>query len=106
MRRPPRGVRKSDWAARDFFDVWLPNLAPGEVLLKRGLNASGTRGWKAFERAYRREMSATEPKALISALAALSAHADFAVGCYCADEAYCHRSILRRLLREAGADVG
>ncbi len=105
VRRPPRGVAKADWAARDFFDVWLPNLAPSEALLKRGLAASDARGWKAFERAYRREMSATEPKALIATLAALSRQTDFAVGCYCADEAHCHRSILRSLLSDQGAEI-
>ncbi len=105
VRRPPRGVPKADWARRDFFDVWLPNLAPSEALLKAGLAVEDERGWTAFARRYRKEMAATEPRALIAALAALSRHASFAVGCYCADESRCHRALLRELLKEQGAEI-
>ena len=105
VRRPPRGVPKADWARRDFFDVWLPNLAPSEALLKAGLAVADERGWKSFARRYRKEMAATEPRALIAALAALSRQASLAVGCYCADESRCHRALLRELLKEQGAEI-
>jgi uncharacterized protein YeaO (DUF488 family) len=106
VRRPPRGVPKSEFAARDFYDVWFPNLAPSEALLKRGQGAEDERSWKAFERAYRAEMKAPAAGRTLDLLAALSHQTDFAVGCYCADEARCHRSVLRELLRERGAAVG
>lgn len=105
VRRPPRGVPKAEFARRDFYDVWLPNLAPSEDLLKRGQAAATApeADWKRFARAYRAEMKAPEPARVLDLLAALSATADFSVGCYCADEARCHRSILRELLAERGA---
>lgn len=104
VRRPPRGVPKDQYAARDIYDVWLPNLAPSDELLKRGQAAQDDdAAWRAFERAYRGEMARPDAKHLIATFAALSHHADFAVGCYCENEARCHRSILRRLLAEAGA---
>ena len=108
VRRPPRGVPKSDFARRNFYDVWLPNLAPSEALLKQAQVAVAdpdVRAWRQFVRRYRMEMKAPEHRALIATLAALSHHANFSVGCYCADEAFCHRSILRELLREQGAEV-
>jgi uncharacterized protein YeaO (DUF488 family) len=108
VRRPPRGVPKSDFARRNFYDVWLPNLAPSEALLKQAQVAAADRDlrtWRQFVRRYRMEMKAPEHRALIATLAALSRHANFSVGCYCADEAFCHRSILRELLREQGAEV-
>ena len=108
VRRPPRGVPKADFARRNFYDTWLPNLAPSEPLLKQALAAAADRddrGWRQFVRRYRMEMKAPEHRALIATLAALSHHADFSVGCYCADEAYCHRSILRELLRDQGAAI-
>jgi uncharacterized protein YeaO (DUF488 family) len=105
VRRPPRGVPKADWAKRDFFDVWLPNLAPSETLLKAALGAKTDAQWKAFARRYRSEMKEPEKSRLLDALAALSQEAAFAVGCYCEDEARCHRSILRELLLERGAKV-
>jgi uncharacterized protein YeaO (DUF488 family) len=108
VRRPPRGVPKSDVAKRNFYDVWLPNLAPSEALLKtaRATLASGEeRAWKSFVRRYRAEMRTPESRALLDTLAALSHSADFSVGCYCADEARCHRSVLRELLAEHGARV-
>lgn len=107
VRRPPRGVKKADWAKRDFYDVWLPTLAPSEALLKqaRARDPADERGWKAFERAYRREMESPDARATLDLLAALSQTTNFAVGCYCADEHRCHRSILRRLLVARGAVV-
>jgi uncharacterized protein YeaO (DUF488 family) len=106
VRRPPRGVPKADFARRNFYDVWLPNLAPSEPLLKQALAASANddaRGWKRFVRRYRKEMSTPEARALLDTLAALSHHGNFSVGCYCPDESRCHRSILRALLAERGA---
>ena len=103
MRRPPRGVPKSEHAARDFYDVWLPDLAPSEQLVKQAQRASDQRAWAAFARRYRAEMKRPEPSRLLDLLAALSRRTDLAVGCYCADEARCHRSVLRELLREHGA---
>jgi len=105
VRRPPRGVPKRDFATRDFYDVWFPNLAPSEELLKRGQVAGDARAWKAFVRAYRAEMKQAEAGRVLDVLAALSHKTNFAVGCYCADEARCHRSILRELLREHGATL-
>lgn len=104
VRRPPRGVPKSEYGARDIYDVWLPNLAPSEALLKRGQSArDDAAAWAGFERAFRAEMARPEAKHLIATLAALSHSADFSVGCYCEIEARCHRSILRQLFAEAGA---
>ena len=105
VRRPPRGVAKSEFAARNFYDVWFPNLAPSEALLKRGQSAQTEREWRAFARAYRKEMGTPENKRTLDLFAALSHHASFSVGCYCADEARCHRSLLRELLVERGAEI-
>jgi len=106
VRRPPRGVRKSDFARRDFYDAWLPELAPSAALVSWGLSQPWTpKRWAAFEKRYRREMSDSVSRHLIALLAALSRETDFSVGCYCADESVCHRSVLGRLLREAGAAV-
>jgi len=105
VRRPPRGVPKTQFAAQNWYDVWYPNLAPSEQTLKQGLAASSEREWQAFRRAYRREMAEPESARSIALLAALSHHANFSVGCYCEDEAHCHRSVLRELLAAAGADV-
>jgi uncharacterized protein YeaO (DUF488 family) len=105
VRRPPRGVRKSDYAAKNYYDVWLPMLAPSPALVKLALAARGERDWNRFVKKYRLEMSATDASALLQTLAALSHHADFSVGCYCADEARCHRSILRELLLKLGAHL-
>lgn len=109
VRRPPRGVPKADFARRNFYDVWLPNLAPSEELLKQALAAAADddeRRWQQFVRRYRSEMRAPDQRALLDTLAALSRHADFSVGCYCANEARCHRSVLRELLAERGAKMG
>ena len=106
VRRPPRGVPKSEYAKRDLYDVWLPNLAPSESLLKLAQQAAtddDARAWRGFVRRYRAEMKTPENRALLDTLAALSHHAAFSVGCYCADEARCHRSVLRELLAARGA---
>jgi len=105
VRRPPRGVPKARWAADDWYDVWLPELAPSDALVKRAQAAETEAEWRAFVRKYRAEMAAPDKARLLGVLAALSAHADFAVGCYCADETRCHRSVLRELLREHGATL-
>ncbi len=103
VRRPPRGVPKAEFASRDFYDVWLPDLAPSEELLKEGLHATEERAWRRFVRRYRMEMKRPEAARLLALLAAFSERTDFSVGCYCANEAHCHRSELRELLREHGA---
>ncbi|RYZ09056.1 MAG: DUF488 family protein [Myxococcales bacterium] len=103
VRRPPRGVRKSEYATRNYYDVWLPLLAPSAALVKRALSAKNEREFDAFARAYRREMSRPDAARTLDLLATLSQAASFAVGCYCEDEARCHRSVLRELLRERGA---
>ena len=105
VRRPPRGVPKAEFGKRGFYDVWFPNLAPSERLLKAGRAAGSDREWKAFARAYRKEMNAPDARRALDLLAALSRDADFSVGCYCADESRCHRSILRGLLEERGAKM-
>jgi uncharacterized protein YeaO (DUF488 family) len=105
VRRPPRGVPKRDFAKRDFYDVWLPELAPSAQLVSWALGATTDAEWRRFVRRYRSEMKKPEPDRLLALLAALSHQANFAVGCYCDDEARCHRSVLRALLQEHGADV-
>lgn len=105
VRRPPRGVRKEDFAKRDFYDTWLPELSPSAPLVARALAAETDRSWAAFAKAYRREMAAPGPRRTLELLAALSHHAACSVGCYCEDERRCHRSVLRELLREAGASL-
>ena len=103
VRHPPRGVPKADHASRGFYDVWLPDLAPSSALVKQALQATDERAWKAFVRRYRAEMKRPEATRLLALLAALSRDTSFSVGCYCADEARCHRSVLRQLLTEHGA---
>jgi uncharacterized protein YeaO (DUF488 family) len=98
VRRPPRGVRKADYARRDYYDVWLPEVAPSAKLVARAQE-----NWPGFAKAYRREMKAPAAERLIGLLAALSQHANFSVGCYCENPERCHRSILRELLAEHGA---
>ena len=106
VRRPPRGVRKEQYAARDFFDVWLPDLAPSQALVRWVMAAPLTpKRWAAFSRRYRQEMRQPAARRLLTLLAALSAEATFSVGCYCEDEARCHRSVLRQLLIEQGARI-
>ena len=104
VRRPPRGVKKADFARLDYYDVWVPELAPSEPLRKWILSKPVTRArWATFADRYRREMRAPAARRLIAVLAALSPHTQFSVGCYCDDESVCHRSILRELFEEAGA---
>ena len=105
VRFPPRGVPKADIAKRDFYDVWFPNLAPSPETLKLGLGAATDAEWKRFVRRFEREMKAPEARRTLDLLAALSHGASFSVGCYCADETRCHRSVLRTLLEEHGATI-
>lgn len=106
VRRPPRGVPKARFSVEDWYDVWLPNLAPSADLVKIAQAATSQRDWQVFARKYRAEMSQPENARVLDVLAALSHTADFSVGCYCKDEARCHRSILRALLEERGAKLG
>jgi uncharacterized protein YeaO (DUF488 family) len=105
VRHPPRGVPKSRYASQNWYDVWLPELAPSHETLKLGRQASTPRHWAAFVKRYRAEMAAPEKVRLIELLAAMSRHSNFSVGCYCPDEAHCHRSLLRALLKERGAKL-
>lgn len=100
VRRPPRGVPKSAFATRDYYDVWLPTLAPSEELRKFGQTAKSEKEWRTFVRRYRAEMDQAEKRCVLDLLSALSRQTSFSVGCYCADEQRCHRSVLRELLRE------
>lgn len=103
VRRPPRGVPKAEFAARDYYDVWLPMLSPSQELVTEARTASDARSWSRFERKFRAEMNAPDAARLLDLLAALSAQTDFSLGCYCEDEDRCHRSVLRALLAERGA---
>ena len=106
VRRPPRGVAKAETASRDFYDVWLPDVAPSEALLKRAqASVDDPKRWTSFVSRYRSEMKRPEARHLLDLLAALSHTTDFSVGCYCADESRCHRSVLRQLLAERGATL-
>ena len=106
VRRPPRGVKKTDFAKKDWYDVWLPDLAPSEQLRSWALSDEWTdERWKRYRKAYLREMKEAAPSRLISLLAAMSRDSNFSVGCYCEDESRCHRSILRQLLIDNGAEV-
>ncbi|WP_151637876.1 DUF488 domain-containing protein [Noviherbaspirillum aerium] len=105
VRRPPRGVRKEDYARKDIYDVWYPNLAPSEALLKEAQAAEDDPSWSRFQRKYIAEMKKPEASRSLDLLAALSHHAEMAVGCYCENESRCHRSILRALLLQRGADL-
>jgi uncharacterized protein YeaO (DUF488 family) len=105
VRRPPRGVPKSKFAELDFYDVWLPNLSPSADLVSLALHARDGREWKNFERKFRTEMKQRDAARLLDLLAALSHQTNFALGCYCENENRCHRSILRALLKERGAEI-
>lgn len=106
VRRPPRGVRKEDYAARDFFDVWMPELAPPAELVSWALSEPFTPSrWDRYAKAYRTEMRKPPAARLIKLLAELSHQTNFSVGCYCEDSTKCHRSLLRELLDEAGAVI-
>ncbi len=105
VRRPPRGVKKEEWASRDYFDVWFPNLSPSASLVKEALGADEEKAWKAFRRKFIAEMKTSEAAKDLDLLAALSHQTDFSIGCYCEDENRCHRSILRELLAARGAEL-
>jgi uncharacterized protein YeaO (DUF488 family) len=106
VRRPPRGVPKSEFSKRDFYDLWFPNLAPSVEAMKLGLAAEAPAQWTRFAKAYKAEMAAPDAVRTIELLALFSRSADFSVGCYCEDESRCHRSLLRELLAGAGARLG
>ena len=105
VRRPPRGVPKEQFAKRNFYDVWLPVLSPSPELVAIALHAEDDRTWKSFTRRFRAEMKHPDPSHVLDLLAALSHQTNFSVGCYCENEARCHRSVLRELLKEHGAII-
>lgn len=105
VRRPPRGVPKAQFASQNWYDVWLPNLAPSAETMKLGQSVTTDKEWRAFVKKYRSEMAAPDTSRVLNLLAALSHQTDFSVGCYCEDESRCHRSVLRDLLVERGAAV-
>ena len=105
VRRPPRGVPKEEFAARDFYDVWYPNLSPSAELMAEGRAAERDKEWAAFQRKFEAEMKQPDASRTLDLLAALSHQANFAVGCYCDNERRCHRSVLRALLAQRGAEV-
>lgn len=105
VRRPPRGVHKSDFAKLDYFDVWFPNLSPSVELVKQALAAQDAAKLAMFKRKFRAEMNEPDRSRELDVLAALSHHNNFSLGCYCEDENRCHRSVLRDLLKDRGADV-
>jgi uncharacterized protein YeaO (DUF488 family) len=105
VRRPPRGVPKSQFASQNWYDVWFPNLAPSAETMKLGQEASTPAQWAAFVKKYRAEMATPEVSRTLDLLAVLSHQSNFSVGCYCENEAHCHRSVLRALLAERGAKI-
>ena len=105
VRRPPRGVPKSDFARLNYYDVWFPNLSPSAELVQEGLGAANGRSWASFTRKFRLEMSDRDRSRELDVLAALSHQTNLSLGCYCEDESRCHRAVLRELLAERGADL-
>jgi uncharacterized protein YeaO (DUF488 family) len=105
VRRPPRGVPKSEYAKQNWYDVWLPNIAPTSELMKLGRSAESEKDWAVFVKKYRAELADPEKSRILDLLAALSHNTDFSVGCYCENETRCHRSILRELLEKRGAAI-
>jgi uncharacterized protein YeaO (DUF488 family) len=105
VRRPPRGVPKTEFASQNWYDVWYPNLAPSVETMKMAQQATTSAEWQAFVKRYRAEMGTPDASRSLDVLAALSHQTNFSVGCYCEDESHCHRSILRELLREKGAKL-
>jgi uncharacterized protein YeaO (DUF488 family) len=105
VRRPPRGVPKSEFASQDWYDVWFPNLAPSPEMVALAKDAATPRDWSNFVKRFRAEMDAPDARRTLDLLAALSHQANFSVGCYCAEESRCHRSVLRDLLTERGANI-
>ena len=109
VRRPPRGVPKAEFASRDYYDVWYPLLSPTPELVKEALQAqadASDKEWAAFVKHFRKELAQPEASRTLDLLAALSHHSAMSLGCYCEDEARCHRSVLRALLAERGAEIG
>jgi uncharacterized protein YeaO (DUF488 family) len=104
VRRPPRGVPKAKFAKLDYYDVWLPNLSPSQPLVTAALEAKDDRAWKAFVRKFRAEMNKPDAARVLDMLAAFSHQTNFSLGCYCENEERCHRSVLRQLLAERGAE--
>lgn len=105
VRRPPRGVPKDQFAVQNWYDVWFPTLAPSAATMKLGQDAQTPQDWAAFLRKYKAEMNEPEPTHALNLLAALSHSSDFSLGCYCASEERCHRSLLRQLLADRGASI-
>ena len=105
VRHPPRGVPKTEFASQNWYDVWFPNLAPSPATMKLGQTANTPAQWASFTKKYRAEMATPDNSHAIELLAALSHQSNFSVGCYCENEAYCHRSVLRELLVEKGAKL-
>lgn len=105
VRRPPRGVPKAEFSKRDYYDVWLPNLSPSPELVAEAQAAESEADWNRFKRKFRAEMNTSEHGKVLDLLAALSHTTHFSVGCYCVDESRCHRSVLRELLQERGAEI-
>jgi uncharacterized protein YeaO (DUF488 family) len=105
VRRPPRGVPKAKFASGNWYEVWFPTLAPSVPTMHAAQRAKTEREWNAFKKKYRAEMSEPDASRALDVLAALSRHANFSVGCYCEDQAHCHRSVLRDLLAERGAEL-
>ncbi len=105
VRRPPRGIPKSEYATRDFYDIWFPNLSPSHELMKEGKMSDDEASWSAFRKKFRSEMSGTEASKILDLLAALSHQTNMSLGCYCDNENRCHRSVLKELLMERGASL-
>ncbi len=105
VRRPPRGVKKEDYASKNIYDVWFPNLSPSDAQLKDAQAASDEKSWKAFKRKFLAELKTPGAAKDLDLLAALSHQTNLSIGCYCEDEARCHRSILREILIQRGGDV-
>ena len=105
VRRPPRGIRKEDYSSKNIYDVWFPNLSPSESLLKKAQAAKDEKSWKIFKRMFLAELKSPGPSKDLELLAALSHHTNFSMGCYCENESRCHRSILKEILIQRGADV-
>jgi uncharacterized protein YeaO (DUF488 family) len=105
VRRPPRGVRKEDYAAKNIYDVWFPNLSPSESLLKKTFPVTDEGSWRRFRRAFLAQMKLPDARRDLDLLAAFSHQTDFSVGCYCEEESRCHRSILKELLEQRGASI-
>jgi len=105
VRRPPRGVPKAEFSSQNWYDIWFPNLAPSNETMKLGKGVATDKEWQAFEKKYRAEMASPENARTLDLLAALSHQTNFSVGCYCENEARCHRSVLKKLLMEKGADI-